>query len=180
MSARKSLRLLMDVQTKMSEPTLTLPNVSLSPVLRHLKQARLAFTTTYLPFWLRHSPRPLLCSRPNVSLVFQVRADFLPSIVTLAYQIASDTTALSIAFGNQGQKLPLVRSLLTDSAECILTNWSSEIAMEQEVSAEDGINPVLKTNLTTTPKCDQPPWYHRRFHVQDLEALYSRFYKSSE
>lgn len=52
--------------------------------------------------------------------------------------------------------------------------------MEQEVSAEEGINPVLKMNLTTIPKLDQEPRCQRERHALDLGVFISRLYNFSE
>ena len=75
----------------------------------HLKQELLAFTTTPHLYSPRLSLTPLKCTPQSDFLVSQVCIKY-KTLVVLNTQFASlDTTPLSIALGNQGQKLPLVR-----------------------------------------------------------------------
>lgn len=58
-----------------------------------------------------------------------------------------DTTALSIAFGNQGQKLPLVSpKFLFSLMEPSLIHLESETVMERG-NEEDVVDPDRRTNL---------------------------------
>lgn len=83
------------------------------PDCQHRKRVQSEFILMFLRSLRKHSPIPSLFSQPSASQECPVCIKFPVLLYTgkdYNLLLRTDTTALSIAFGNQGQKLPLVRS----------------------------------------------------------------------
>jgi hypothetical protein len=83
------------------------------PDCQHRKRVQSEFILMFLRSLRKHSPNPSSFSQPSASQECPVSFRF-PGLLDTEKDynllLRADTTALSIAFGNQGQKLPLVRS----------------------------------------------------------------------
>ena len=88
---------------------------------------------------------------PNGSLVYQVIHRVVYYRAAVAYHSFSDTTALSIAFGNQGQKLPLVSISL--SYATALTNQChpsvTDMVLDIKLAAAEDVGRMVPTTIQT-------------------------------